>query len=77
MTGHLLGGAGGIEMAACALAIRDAVVPPTINLENPDKECDLDYTPNVAREKKVRVALNNSFGFGGHNATLVATAFEK
>ena len=77
MTGHLLGGAGGIEMAACALAIRDSVIPPTINLENPGKECDLDYTPKVAREKKVRVALNNSFGFGGHNATLVATAFEK
>ncbi len=76
MTGHLLGGAGGIEMAACALAIRDSVVPPTINLENPGEECDLDYTPNVAREKKVRVALNNSFGFGGHNATLVAAAFE-
>ena len=76
MTGHLLGGAGGIEMAACALAIRDSVIPPTINLENPGKECDLDYTPNVAREKKVRVVLNNSFGFGGHNATLVATAFE-
>jgi 3-oxoacyl-[acyl-carrier-protein] synthase II len=77
MTGHLLGGAGGIEMAACALAIRDSVIPPTINLENPGEECDLDYTPNVAREKKVRVALNNSFGFGGHNATLVAAAFEK
>jgi 3-oxoacyl-[acyl-carrier-protein] synthase II len=77
MTGHLLGGAGGIEMAACALAIRDSVIPPTINLENPGQGCDLDYTPNVAREKKVRVALNNSFGFGGHNATLVATAFEK
>jgi 3-oxoacyl-[acyl-carrier-protein] synthase II len=77
MTGHLLGGAGGIEMAACALAIRDSVIPPTINLENPGKECDLDYTPKVAREKKVRVALNNSFGFGGHNATLVAAAFEK
>ena len=76
MTGHLLGGAGGIEMAACALAIRDSIVPPTINLENPGEECDLDYTPNVAREKKVRVALNNSFGFGGHNATLVASAFE-
>jgi len=76
MTGHLLGGAGGIEMAACALAIRDSVIPPTINLENPGEECDLDYTPNVAREKKVRVALNNSFGFGGHNATLVAAAFE-
>ncbi len=77
MTGHLLGGAGGVEMAACALAIRDSVIPPTINLENPGEECDLDYTPNVAREKKVRVALNNSFGFGGHNATLVATAFEE
>ena len=77
MTGHLLGGAGGIEMAACALAIRDSVIPPTINLENPGEECDLDYTPNVAREKKVRVVLTNSFGFGGHNATLVATAFEK
>jgi len=76
MTGHLLGGAGGVEMAACALAIRDSVIPPTINLEKPSKECDLDYTPNVAREKKVRVALNNSFGFGGHNATLVATVFE-
>ncbi len=77
MTGHLLGGAGGIEIAACALAIRDSVIPPTINLENPGEGCDLDYTPNVAREKKVRVALNNSFGFGGHNATLIVTAFEK
>ena len=75
MTGHLLGGAGAIEMAACALAMRDSVIPPTINLENPDPECDLDYTPNVAKEKKVRVALNNSFGFGGHNATLVAKEF--
>ena len=75
MTGHCLGGAGAVEMAACALAIRDGVIPPTINLENPDPECDLDYTPNVAREKKVRVAVNNSFGFGGHNATLVATEF--
>jgi 3-oxoacyl-[acyl-carrier-protein] synthase II len=76
MTGHLLGGAGGIEMATCALAIRDSVIPPTINLENPGEECDLDYTPNVAREKKVGIALNNSFGFGGHNATVVASAFE-
>jgi 3-oxoacyl-[acyl-carrier-protein] synthase II len=75
MTGHLLGGAGAVEMAACALAIRDSVIPPTINLENPDPECDLDYTPNVAKEKKVRVAVNNSFGFGGHNATLVAAEF--
>ncbi len=75
MTGHLLGGAGAVEMAACALAIRDSVIPPTINLENPDPECDLDYTPNVAKEKKVRIAVNNSFGFGGHNATLVAAEF--
>jgi 3-oxoacyl-[acyl-carrier-protein] synthase II len=75
MTGHLLGGAGAVEMAACAMAIRDGVIPPTINLENPDPQCDLDYTPKVAKEKKVRVAVNNSFGFGGHNATLVATAF--
>jgi 3-oxoacyl-[acyl-carrier-protein] synthase II len=76
MTGHLLGGAGAVEMAACALSIRDGVVPPTINLEHPDELCDLDYVPNTAREQKVKVALNNSFGFGGHNATLVATAFE-
>jgi 3-oxoacyl-[acyl-carrier-protein] synthase II len=75
MTGHLLGGAGAIEMAACALAIRDSVIPPTINLENPGEECDLDYTPKTAKQKKIRVALNNSFGFGGHNATLVATEF--
>src|SRR5947207_7028573 len=75
MTGHLLGGAGAVEMAACALAFRDSVIPPTINLEHPDPECDLDYAPNVAKEKKVRIAINNSFGFGGHNATLVATEF--
>ncbi|HEY2615192.1 MAG TPA: beta-ketoacyl-ACP synthase II [Chthoniobacterales bacterium] len=75
MTGHLLGGAGAVEMAVCALAIRDSVIPPTINLENPDEGCDLDYTPNVAKEKKVRIAINNSFGFGGHNATLVAAEF--
>ena len=75
MTGHLLGGAGAVEMAACALAIRDGVIPPTINLDNPDEECDLDFTPHTAREKKVSVALNNSFGFGGHNATLVVKEF--
>jgi 3-oxoacyl-[acyl-carrier-protein] synthase II len=75
MTGHLLGGAGAIETAACALAIRDSVIPPTINLENPDPECDLDYTANVAKQKKVRIAVNNSFGFGGHNATLVVAEF--
>ncbi len=75
MTGHLLGGAGAVEMAACALAMRDSVIPPTTNLDNPDEECDLDYTPLVAKEKKVRVVMNNSFGFGGHNATLIAREF--
>jgi 3-oxoacyl-[acyl-carrier-protein] synthase II len=75
MTGHLLGGAGAVEMAACALAMRDSVIPPTINLDNPDEECDLDYTANVAKERKVRVAMNNSFGFGGHNATLVVSEY--
>ena len=76
MTGHLLGAAGSVEFATCVMAIRDGIVPPTINLECPDPECDLDYVPKVAREKKIRVALNNSFGFGGHNATLVVKAFE-
>jgi 3-oxoacyl-[acyl-carrier-protein] synthase II len=75
MTGHLLGGAGAVETAACALAIRDSVIPPTINLENPDPECDLDYTANTAKQKKIRIAVNNSFGFGGHNATLVAAEY--
>ncbi len=70
MTGHLLGGAGGIESAVCVLALQKGVIPPTINLDEPSPDCDLDYVPNVAREKPLRVALNNSFGFGGHNATL-------
>jgi 3-oxoacyl-[acyl-carrier-protein] synthase II len=71
MTGHLLGAAGGLETAVAALAIRDGRVPPTINQERADPECDLDCIPNVARTLPVRVALNNSFGFGGTNATLV------
>jgi 3-oxoacyl-[acyl-carrier-protein] synthase II len=75
MTGHLLGAAGSVEMAACIMALRDGIVPPTINLDNPDPECDLDYTPHKAREAKMRVALNNSFGFGGHNATLIAKTY--
>jgi len=74
MTGHLLGGAGGVESAVCVLSIKYGVVPPTINLDNPDPECDLDYVPKVARENEVRLALNNSFGFGGHNATLAFRA---
>jgi len=76
MTGHLLGGAGAVETAICALAIRDGIIPPTINLENPDPQCDLDYTPTKAKEKKIRVTINNSFGFGGHNATLVVKRFD-
>ena len=74
MTGHLLGGAGGIEAVFSLLAIRDGIMPPTINYETPDAELDLDYVPNTAREKDLRVVLSNSLGFGGHNATL---AFRK
>ena len=71
MTGHLLGAAGGVEAVFSILALRDQVAPPTINLENPDPECDLDYVPNTAREMKLEVAMSNSFGFGGTNGTLV------
>ncbi|MBH8575041.1 beta-ketoacyl-ACP synthase II [Nostocaceae cyanobacterium CENA369] len=74
MTGHLLGGSGGIEAVATVLAIANDKIPPTINLENPDSECDLDYVANSSRAQKVEVALSNSFGFGGHNVTL---AFKK
>lgn len=74
MTGHLLGASGGIELIACILAISEGIVHPTINLDDPDPQCDLDYVPNVAREKKVRYAISNSFGFGGHNACLVVGA---
>jgi 3-oxoacyl-[acyl-carrier-protein] synthase II len=76
MTGHLLGAAGAVETAVCALAIRDGIVPPTINYENPDPDCDLDYVPNKARQMKVEVCLNNSLGFGGHNATLIVRRHE-
>ena len=76
MTGHLLGAAGVVESIACILAIQNSLVPPTINLENPEEECDLDFTPLTAKERKIRVAVNNSFGFGGHNATLIIRAFE-
>jgi len=77
MTGHLLGAAGGIEFAACVLSIRDSIIPPTINYEFPDEECDLDCVPNVARRQPVKVALSNSLGFGGHNVTLAINRFEK
>ena len=71
MTGHLLGAAGGVEAAFSILALRDQVSPPTINLRTPDPRCDLDYVPNEARKMPIRVALSNSFGFGGTNGTLV------
>ena len=71
MTGHLLGGAGGIEAIAAALAIHSGVLPPTINYDNPDPDCDLDYVPNVARNQQVDVAVSNNSGFGGHNAVIV------
>jgi len=70
MTGHMLGAAGGVEAIVCAMAISEGIIPPTINYETPDPDCDLDYVPNVARKTEVRAALSNSLGFGGHNATL-------
>lgn len=76
MTGHLLGGAGGIETVFTALTIHEGIIPPTINYENPAEECDLDYVPNVARKKDVKIAMTNSFGFGGTNATLIIKAYD-
>lgn len=76
MTGHLLGAAGGVELAACVKAIETGVVPPTINLDEPDPECDLDYVPKEAREVKIESAITNSFGFGGHNASVLIEAFQ-
>jgi 3-oxoacyl-[acyl-carrier-protein] synthase II len=75
MTGHLLGAAGGIEITACLMAMQDGIVAPTINLENQDPQCDLDYCANTAREMNVDIALSNSFGFGGHNASLLVKKF--
>ena len=77
MTGHLLGGAGGIEMVFTALSIYEDMIPPTINYENPDEDCDLDYVPNTARSKKVEYAMTNSFGFGGTNATLILKKYKE
>jgi len=74
-TGHMLGAAGAVELAICVKALEKQIVPPTINLENPDPECDLDYVPHTAREIKVDAIINNSFGFGGHNACVIAKKF--
>jgi len=76
MTGHLLGAAGSTEAIFSILALRDGIIPPTINLENPDPQCDLDYVPNESREKDVEIAMSNSFGFGGTNAVLIFSAFK-
>lgn len=75
MTGHLLGAAGGLEFVVCCLVIKDGIIPPTINYENPDPDCDLDYVPNTSRKAKINACMSNSLGFGGHNATLVVKKF--
>jgi len=75
MTGHLLGAAGAVEAMVCVKAMQDGIVPPTINLDTPDSACDLDYVPNRARKRQVEFAMSNSFGFGGHNSSLILTAF--
>jgi len=76
MTGHLLGAGGGVEVIACIRAIQEGILPPTINYENPDPDCDLDYVPNVARRVPIASAMTNSFGFGGHNATLILRQYD-
>jgi 3-oxoacyl-[acyl-carrier-protein] synthase II len=76
MTGHMLGAGGALEAIVCVKAISESIIPPTINYETPDPECDLDYVPNVARKARVQAAISNSLGFGGHNATLLFTAYE-
>jgi 3-oxoacyl-[acyl-carrier-protein] synthase II len=76
MIGHLLGAAGGVEAVATALTLKHQIIPPTINYEHPDPECDLDYVPNEARKAVVRAALSNSLGFGGHNATIALKRYE-
>jgi 3-oxoacyl-[acyl-carrier-protein] synthase II len=75
--GHLLGASGGVEAVISCLVVRHNLIPPTINLDNPDAECDLDYVPHRARDRKVTYALSNSFGFGGHNVTLAVKRFEE
>jgi 3-oxoacyl-[acyl-carrier-protein] synthase II len=75
MTGHMMGATGALEAIFCVLAVREGILPPTIHYETPDPECDLDYIPNQAREKKISLAISNAFGFGGHNAVLAVRAY--
>jgi 3-oxoacyl-[acyl-carrier-protein] synthase II len=75
MTGHVMGGTGAMESVFCTLVLRDQIIPPTINYETTDPECDLDYVPNEARRAKVNICMNNAFGFGGHNAVLIFKKF--
>jgi len=77
MTGHMLGASGSVELIACVKTIEEGIIHPTTNYKNPDPECDLDYVPNKAREKEVKVAISNSFGFGGHNACFAVKKFEE
>ena len=77
MTGHLIGGAGAIEASICIKVIQNGIIPPTINLTHPDPECDLDFVPNIARHAPVKIALSNSFGFGGHNSTLIFKKYDE
>jgi 3-oxoacyl-(acyl-carrier-protein) synthase len=77
MTGHMIGAAGAIEAAICVLTIQNGVIPPTINYTTPDPECDLDYVPNVARKADVKIALSNTFGFGGHNSALIIRKYSE
>ena len=77
MTGHLLGAAGAVEAMFSVKTIQDGIIPPTINYEVPDPECDLDYVPNQARPDQVKYVMSNSFGFGGHNATIILSKYDK
>jgi 3-oxoacyl-[acyl-carrier-protein] synthase II len=76
-TGHMLGAAGAVEFIVSSMAVKEGVIPPTINYQNADPECDLNYTPNTAQRREVTAALSNSFGFGGHNVTLAVRRFEE
>jgi 3-oxoacyl-(acyl-carrier-protein) synthase len=76
MTGHMMGATGALETIFCVQALREGILPPTIHYQTPDPQCDLDYVPNQPRQSKIRVAMNNAFGFGGHNAVLVVRSFD-